>query len=68
MGAAILSGIGLGVYKNGKDAAVKLKTAHRYIKRDEDISRKYDYLYKNAYVKLYNAIKPVNDVLSAYDL
>jgi xylulokinase len=68
MGAAILAGIGLGVYADGRDAAAKLRITHRYIQRDEQISSKYDYLYRNGYKKLYTAINPINEASSAVNL
>lgn len=66
MGAALLAGIGVGVYKDAKDAVSRLNMKERVVRYDKDLNLKYDYLYRNGYVDTYNILKPINDILGRF--
>lgn len=59
MGAALLAGIGVGIYKNGKDAFTNLDIAHRIVNQDMNLSEKYHALYKDGYRNLYKLLKGI---------
>jgi xylulokinase len=63
-GAALLAGIGCGVFRGGPEAAASLRYPVETI--DPDLTRAgwYDDLYTNAYLPLYRALRPVHQALA----
>lgn len=64
LGAALLAGLAVGVYKNVEDITKTVDISHRVVSCDKSINNRYDYLYENGYKKIYDAINPINIVLN----
>lgn len=64
MGAAILAGLGTGVYKDLNDVKNKIKISHRFVNFDQSMADKYNFLYENGYKKIYDSTKLINEVLA----
>jgi xylulokinase len=66
MGAAVLAGLGAGVYKNINEAISMLDVPRRHVEFNKFISSKYDALYSRGYKELYNMLKPINEILNEF--
>ncbi|MCG9478667.1 MAG: hypothetical protein K9H14_00480 [Actinomycetia bacterium] len=64
LGAAMVAGIGVGVYKDFKHAYRQVeREAVRYIP-DEEKHKKYDNYFRHVYSKLYRTLKDINNYIS----
>jgi xylulokinase len=65
LGAAMLAGIGAGVYDDAADALRRVELASTTVEPDPRLAERYDKLYRDAFVKLYDATKAINHTLYA---
>jgi len=65
LGAAMIGGIGVGVYKNFKDAFSRMKRTVKKYYPDEKRHKTYIDYYENIYKKIYPACKDINTVISS---
>lgn len=63
MGAAMLGGLGLGIYSSVNDVLKNVNYDIRTVKPVHELSREYDYIYNCCYKKLYRSIIEINDLL-----
>lgn len=67
MGAAIMAGISVGIYRDMKDATIKTYRAKKRIEPDPERKHIYDQLYK-IYCDAYNAIEEINERLDKFSV
>jgi len=60
LGAAILSGIGVGIYRDHYEAADKIYKVEKEFKPHPERSKKYESYYQNIYKMMYSILKPLN--------
>jgi xylulokinase len=65
LGAAMLAGIGAGIYDDAADALRQVHLASTTVEPDPRLAERYDRLYRDAFVKLYDATKEINHTLYA---
>lgn len=65
LGAAMLAGIGAGVYNDTLDALRQVKLRSTIVEPDSRLVEHYDRLYNDAFLKLYDATKEINHTLYA---
>ncbi|CAN5427566.1 xylulokinase [soil metagenome] len=65
LGAAMLAGIGAGVYNDTLDAQRQVQLRSTIVEPDPRLVEHYDRLYKDAFLKLYDATKEINHTLYA---
>jgi xylulokinase len=63
-GAAMLAGIGIGVFSDAHDAVARFAPPTRVVKPDPANARLYDDVYDNVYVPLQDSLAPVNHRLA----
>jgi len=61
LGAAMLAGMGAGIYQNSADAVQQIKRNQIVYKPDEERHRQYRKIYEGVYKHLYSGIKDIND-------
>jgi xylulokinase len=59
LGAALLAGIGVGIYRDERDAFLQVFKSGKVYKPDDELSKKYDEYY-NIYKELYPSLREVN--------
>ncbi len=59
VGAALLAGVGAGVYRNAREAAGAVTRATRLYPPDPEESARYEEWYREGYLRLYPALAPV---------
>lgn len=64
LGAALLAGIGIGIYRDEKDALKSINLKFEQIKPDKKLSSLYDKYYKEVYQKIYKELKELNQIIS----
>lgn len=64
-GAALLAGIGAGVYENIDSMVKLLSIKSRIVEYDMAVAEKYDYIYNLGYKNLYSTLQPINQVLNS---
>ena len=64
LGAAMAAGIGIGVYKDFKDAYERVKQPSKLYYPDGKKHKKYQECYREVYSKIYGALKDVNRYIS----
>lgn len=64
LGAAMLAGLGVGLYSSEREAADAVRKGLSVYEPDEQAHRKYDDYYQNIYCKLYRSLAEVNGELS----
>lgn len=64
LGAAMLGGIGIGVYKDFKDAFLKIKRYPEYFYPDERNHKTYINYFEKVYKRLYKTLKEINKVIT----
>lgn len=67
LGAALLAGVGAGVYPDVASAAAQVRRATRRYSPDPSRAARYDRLFKAAYLPLYPALAPIFAVLAEGD-
>lgn len=60
LGAAMLAGIGVGVFQNEREAAVNMTKVGKVVEPDVKRMERYDLYYSEIYAKLYHALKDVH--------
>jgi xylulokinase len=69
LGAAILAGIGAGVYRDAQDALRQITSSPMIVEPEPEAARWYDRYFNEVFVDLYEALRPLNhrihDLLSA---
>ncbi|GIX41203.1 MAG: carbohydrate kinase [Leptospiraceae bacterium] len=63
LGAAMIAFYGLGIYKTIPEAVRNMYKVGKIIHPDKKNHKIYDYIYKNAYLKIYQNLKPIYKVL-----
>lgn len=63
-GAALLAGIGAGVYENVDSMVKLLSIKSRTVEYDITAAEKYDHIYNLGYKNLYSTLKPINKILN----
>jgi xylulokinase len=66
LGAAMLAGIGAGVYDDATDALRRVRPKSTVVEPDPRLAEHYDRLYRDAFVKLYDATNGINHTLAAF--
>lgn len=64
-GAALLAGLGAGVYPNRAAAVEAMRGGESEVRHDPPTSAFYERLYREAYLPLAPAVRPIHDALSA---
>lgn len=64
LGDALLGGIGVGIYRNFKDAVSKVYRGVCIYEPDEVSNNRYQKLYRDIYCRIYDANKRINEVIS----
>jgi len=64
LGAAMVAGIGVGIYKDFKDAYQKVKKPSKKYIPDPSKHEKYSRYYKHVYSKIYHTLKKINNYIS----
>ena len=63
-GAALLAGLGAGVYPSRAAAVAAVRAGETEVRHDPPVSAFYERLYRQAYVPLAPAVRPIHDALS----
>lgn len=63
LGAAMLGGIGAGVYRDAEDALRHLRADHHIVDPAADDAAFYDHYYREVFQGLYHALKPLNHAI-----
>lgn len=66
LGAALLAGIGVGIYKNAVDAVKNMDISCTIVHNRAEKSFAYNLLYNNGYKRLYASLKPFNEILNPF--
>jgi len=66
LGAALLGGVGAGIYANAKEAVLSVCSESRIIEPDERLIQLYRDLYNEIYKHLYNSLRPLNHKISLF--
>lgn len=64
LGAAILAGISVGIYKDHEEAAAQIYRIKKKFQPDPDRSEKYNYCYQKIYRKIYQSLKELNSTIN----
>jgi xylulokinase len=64
-GAALLGGIGAGIYPNAPAAAAALHVTRTVIAPDAAMAEKYDAIFRNVYQDIYGATRPLHHANAA---
>ena len=64
LGAALLAGIGAGEFHDIADALGSLDYKMQTVHPEEQLTARYDYLYREVYSKIYTSIRDINQVIS----
>ena len=67
LGAAIATFVGLGYFSSVEEATDKMTRLTKTFEPDEATHKRYNYLYKNAYVKLFPQLKGIYKDLKKYE-
>ena len=67
LGAAIATFVGLGRFASIEEATNKMTRITKVFEPDESVHKRYQYLYKNAYVKLFPQLKGIYKDLKKYE-
>lgn len=63
LGAAIVAAVGLGLQPDFEHAIASMTRLRDTFAPDEDVHRRYDDLYQNIYLQMYNQLKPLYDAM-----
>jgi xylulokinase len=64
LGAALLGGIGAGIYADLDDALRRIQSQEQVVAPDPAEVALYDHLYRNVYLHLYGALKPLHHAIT----
>lgn len=65
-GAALLGGLAAGIYRDATDVKATVELQRSTIEPDPDAAAFYESFFQNVYLRIYDALKPLND--SIYDM